>query len=128
MKDITWELKNLDSLKFYIFNDLIGEHENYKDINESINTYAERYHEMKLILLGNQREQDLHHYNKWLMEVWIPNLYIPFAIDAPRAYLKYRKEQLIIADVVKSLPQDNFCEVCNLPTDGEKCYSRRCPV
>jgi hypothetical protein len=35
---------------------------------------------------------------------------------------------LIIADVVKSLPQDNFCEVCNLPTDGEKCYSKRCPV
>ena len=90
MKDITWELKNLDSLKFYIFNDLIGEHENYKDINESINTYAERYHEMKLILLDNQREQDLHHYNKWLMEVWNPKqLYIPFAIDAPRAYLKY---------------------------------------
>jgi len=33
-----------------------------------------------------------------------------------------------IPDVVKSLPQDNFCEVCNLPTDGEKCYSKRCPV
>lgn len=30
--------------------------------------------------------------------------------------------------VVKSLPQDNFCKVCNLPTDGEKCYSKRCPV
>jgi hypothetical protein len=30
--------------------------------------------------------------------------------------------------VVKSLPQDNFCIVCNLPTDGEKCYSKRCPV
>ena len=30
--------------------------------------------------------------------------------------------------VVKSLPQDNFCEVCNLPTDGKKCYSKRCPI
>jgi len=33
-----------------------------------------------------------------------------------------------LKDVVKSLPQDNFCIVCNLPTDGEKCYSKRCPV
>lgn len=47
-------------------------------------------------------EQNLHDYNKWLMEVWNPKqLYIPFAIDAPNAYLKYQKEQLIIADVVK---------------------------
>lgn len=37
-------------------------------------------------------------------------------------------EQLFIPDVVKSLPQDNYCQVCNLPTDGEKCYSKRCPV
>ena len=26
------------------------------------------------------------------------------------------------------LPQDKFCKICNLPTDGEKCYSNRCPV
>tara|TARA_R110000822_G_scaffold5266_4_gene22591 strand:- start:227 stop:403 length:177 start_codon:yes stop_codon:yes gene_type:complete len=24
--------------------------------------------------------------------------------------------------------QDNYCNVCNLPTDGEKCYSKQCPV
>ena len=35
---------------------------------------------------------------------------------------------LVIPDVVKSLPQDNYCEVCKLPTDGEKCYSKRCPI
>jgi len=35
---------------------------------------------------------------------------------------------LTIPVVVKSLPQDNYCKVCNLPTDGEKCYSKRCPV
>ena len=52
MENIDWELKNLDSLKEYIFNDLIGEHPNTSDINEAINTYAERYHEMKLKLLG----------------------------------------------------------------------------
>jgi len=52
MEDITWELKNLDSLKEYIFDELIGEHKNKKDIDEAINTYAERYHEMKLKLLG----------------------------------------------------------------------------
>jgi len=50
MEDITWELKNLDSLKEYIFDELIGEHKNTKDINEAINTYAERYHEMQLKL------------------------------------------------------------------------------
>jgi len=32
-----------------------------------------------------------------------------------------------IPDVVKPL-QDKFCTVCNLPTDGEKCYSGRCPM
>jgi hypothetical protein len=52
MEDITWELKNLDSLKEYIFDELIGEHKNTKDINEAINIYAERYHEMQLKLLS----------------------------------------------------------------------------
>lgn len=52
MEDITWELKNLDSLKEYIFDELIGEHKNTKYINEAINRYAERYHEMQLKLLG----------------------------------------------------------------------------
>lgn len=37
-------------------------------------------------------------------------------------------KQLRLYGVVKSLPQDNFCKVCNLPTDGKKCYSKRCPV
>ena len=37
-------------------------------------------------------------------------------------------EALTLTDVVKSLPQDNYCNVCNLPTDGKKCYSKRCPV
>ena len=51
-KDIVWELKNLDSLKEYIFKELIGEHKNNKDIDKAINTYAERYHEIRLKLLG----------------------------------------------------------------------------
>ena len=33
-----------------------------------------------------------------------------------------------LTEVVKSLPQDNFCEICNLPTNSEKCYSKRCPI
>jgi len=41
---------------------------------------------------------------------------------------RYRTKQLTLNGVVKSLPQDNYCNVCNLPTDGEKCYSKRCPV
>ena len=28
----------------------------------------------------------------------------------------------------EQLPQDKFCKVCKLPSDGEKCYSKRCPV
>lgn len=41
------------------------------------------------------------------------------------------KRILLLLDVVgrsEQLPQDKFCKVCNLPTDGEKCYSKRCPV
>jgi hypothetical protein len=38
------------------------------------------------------------------------------------------KQALTIPVVVKSLPQDNYCNVCNLPTDGKKCYSKRCPI
>ncbi len=39
--------------------------------------------------------------------------------------------ELRLSNVVgqsEQLPQDKFCKVCNLPTDGEKCYSKRCPV
>ena len=35
---------------------------------------------------------------------------------------------VVINEVKKLLQQDNFCKVCNLPTDGEKCYSNRCSV
>jgi len=41
---------------------------------------------------------------------------------------KSTEQALTIPVVVKLLPRDNFCIVCNLPTDGEKCYSKRCPV
>jgi hypothetical protein len=38
-------------------------------------------------------EQDLHEYNKWLVEVWNPNqLHIPFAIDAPKAFLNQKNK------------------------------------
>ena len=57
MKNIDWELKNLDSLKEYIFDELIGEHPNTSDINEAINIYAERYHEMKLKLNSSDKAQ-----------------------------------------------------------------------
>jgi len=72
MEDITWELKNLDSLKEYIFDELIGEHKNTKDINEAINRYAERYHEIQLKLLGlhnvSQQRELLRSYNKFVNE------------------------------------------------------------
>jgi hypothetical protein len=42
-------------------------------------------------------EQDLHDYNKWITEVWSKqHSNIPFMIDAPKAYLKYRAKQLTI--------------------------------
>jgi len=43
-------------------------------------------------------------------------------------YVKWLEEQLTIPAVVKSLPHYKSCEVCNLPTDGKKCYSKRCPI
>ena len=37
-------------------------------------------------------EQFLHDYNKWLTEVWSKQqINIPFMIDAPSAFLSYRK-------------------------------------
>ena len=61
-------------------------------------------------------EQNLHDYNKWLMEIWNPNqLYIPFAIDTPKAFLDYQAKQLIIADVSKSLNADELINSLGTP-------------
>jgi hypothetical protein len=52
-----------------------------------------------------------------------------FSVDLAEAQAELdQAKQLLIPRVVKSLPQDNYCQVCKLPTDGEKCYSKRCPV
>jgi len=49
-----------------------------------------------------------------------------------RRYLKEHLEAITVTHCCKSdseqLPQDKFCQVCNLPTDGKRCYSKRCPV
>ena len=51
-------------------------------------------------------EQELHEYTKWLMEVWNPNqLYIPFAVDAPKAYLRHKAKQLNLPPVVQQSEQ-----------------------
>jgi hypothetical protein len=56
-------------------------------------------------------EQELHEYTQWLMEVWNPNqLYIPFAVDAPKAYLRHKTEQLTIPDV--SVAKRKLCPTC----------------
>ena len=53
-------------------------------------------------------EQELHEYTKYLMEVWNPNqLYIPFAVDAPKAYLRHKAEQLNLL-----LVSNTVCEYC----------------
>ena len=58
-------------------------------------------------------EQNLHDYNKWLMEVWNPNqLYIPFAIDAPKAFLDYQAKQLTIPVVNCLSCRKNPAELC----------------
>jgi len=50
-------------------------------------------------------EQELHEYNQWLMEVWNPNqLYIPFAKDAPNAFLKYKKENCLCDNGIIDCP------------------------
>ena len=38
------------------------------------------------------------------------------------------KKDITVTHCCKSLPQNNYCQVCKLPTDGEKCYSKRCPI
>ena len=45
-----------------------------------------------------------------------------------KIYHEIEVKKFRLGDVVESLPQENYCKVCNLPTDGEKCYSKRCPV
>jgi hypothetical protein len=55
---------------------------------------------------------------------WQPELQVQAYMNGAHDLFKL----LRLGDVVKSLPQDNYCQVCNLPTDGEKCYSKRCPV
>ncbi len=50
-------------------------------------------------------EQELHEYNEWLMKVWNPNqLYIPFAQDAPRAFLRYKKETCVCVNGIIDCP------------------------
>jgi hypothetical protein len=67
------------------------------------------------------------------LEYWKNNaeedyLKVPISVLKYITCLEEQIEQLTIPVVVKSLAQDNFCIICNLPTDGEKCYSKRCPI
>lgn len=63
-------------------------------------------------------EQDLLEYNTWLMEVWNPNqLHIPFAQDAPKAFLKH-KGQTEKSNFPSWLDQDTIStikELWNMP-------------
>jgi len=56
-------------------------------------------------------EKELHEYNKWLMGVWNPNqLYIPFSIDAPKAFLEYlSKTNRLDKDLIE-LPKEKTME------------------
>lgn len=52
-------------------------------------------------------EKDLHDYNKWLMTVWNPNqLYIPFAIDAPKAFIEHQNNQKSVSNANTSSEND----------------------
>jgi hypothetical protein len=67
-------------------------------------------------------EQDLHEYNKWLMEVWNPNqLHIPFSVDAPRAFLKHRskvKNNHSNTKVGDNFPIKSNCHDCGNEVDN----------
>lgn len=75
-------------------------------------------------------EQDLHRYNKWLTEVWSKqHSNIPFMIDAPKAYLKYRTKQLIIPDVAVSfycVAEHNGRSLCETQCLGCDGFDREC--
>lgn len=38
-------------------------------------------------------EKEINDYNKWLTEVWAPDLHIPFISDTSRAYNEYAKRE-----------------------------------
>ena len=63
-------------------------------------------------------EQELHDYNKFLMEVWNPNqLHIPFELDAPKAYIKYKQYKNKALDLGKKTKcdiQDAICDFYQL--------------
>jgi len=67
-------------------------------------------------------EQDLHEYNKWLMEVWNPKqLNIPFAIDAPKAFLDHRSKVKNLSSntlLGDSLPIKSNCPDCGTECDN----------
>jgi len=99
MEDINWELKNLDSLKEYIFDELIGEHKNTKDINEAINRYAERYHEMQIGVVVLSLSKEIECVCGW--EGKIGNLYyreesnkynIGAKLECPKCYTELVSE------------------------------------
>lgn len=61
-------------------------------------------------------ENELHEYNKWLMTVWNPNqLYIPFAVDAPKAYLDHiRKVKNISSNTISGRFKVRISEILKI--------------
>lgn len=59
-----------------------------------------------------EQEQELQDYTWWLMNVWNPEqLHIPFAIDAPKAYLRYKTES-------QNHCETHQCKVCGAIFDN----------
>lgn len=66
---------------------------------------------------------------KIILEDWqVKNLREYFGHNDKTQTAHWAYEVFNKASKLKSLPQDNYCQVCKLPTDGEKCYSKRCPI
>jgi hypothetical protein len=66
--------------------------------------------------------------NKEIIDILDNVMYWETCPENYKARIEAIIKQLTLTDVVKSLPQDNYCQICNLPTDGEKCFSKRCPI
>ncbi len=53
----------------------------------------ESYHQSRMDSVMDELSKELENYNDWLVNVWYKELYIPFQLDAPTAYLKFKQKQ-----------------------------------
>jgi hypothetical protein len=62
----------------------------------------------------------LEYHQKWRLGKREDMIHLPKKITEAIDIVLSEVKKISLGDVMESLPKDNFCKVCNLPTDGEK--------